>query len=115
MLSTSKKVHDHIVNEGIDSDFYSVPIIDACFEEEIKKISRKYKWIFTIEEHLSILGFGSIIKKYLELENSRVVSFGIDHSLNKEVGSQNYLREIAGLNCHDLSDKIISIYKNHIK
>ena len=111
MLSTAKDVHDIIINKGINVDFYSVPIIDYSFEEEIIKISKKYSYIFTIEEHLNVLGFGSIVKKYLELENSRVISFGINHSLNKEVGSQNYLREIAGLNCTILSNKIISIYK----
>lgn len=115
ILSTAKKVRDEIANEGIKASLYSVPIIDSHFNGEIKKISQKQKYIFTIEEHLNVIGFGSIVKQSLELENTKVFSFGIDHSLNKEVGSQNYLREIAGLNCRDLSNKIISIYKRYIK
>lgn len=111
MLSTANKVRDKIANEGINACLYSVPIIDSSFSNELKIISQKHKYIFTIEEHLNLLGFGSIVKQSLELTNVKVFSFGIDHSLNKKVGSQNYLREIAGLNCNNLSNKIISIYK----
>lgn len=112
MLSTAKKVRDEIANEEVKSSLYSVPIIDSYFNDEIKKISQKHKYIFTIEEHFNLLGFGSIVKQSLELENSKVFSFGIDHSLCKEVGSQDYLRKIAGLSSCDLSNKIISIYKH---
>ena len=110
MLDTANKVRDEIAKEGINASLYSVLIIDSCFNDEIKKISQKNKYIFTIEEHLEVLGFGSIVKKSLELENSKVISFGIAHSLNKEVGSQNYLRDIAGLNSKYLSRKIVTIY-----
>ena len=112
MLDTANNVRNKIAKEGINASLYSVLIIDSCFDDEIKKISQKYKYIFTIEEHLDILGFGSIVKHALELENSKVISFGIDHSLNKEVGSQNYLRKIAGLNVSNISKMIRSIYKN---
>lgn len=115
MLDTANKVRDEIAKKGINASLYSVLIIDSCFNDEIKKISQKNKYIFTIEEHLDILGFGSIVKQSLELENTRVFSFGLDYNLCKKVGSQNYLREIAGLNCRDLSNKIISIYNRRSK
>lgn len=114
MLGTANKVRDEIANDGINASLYSVLIIDSCFNVEIKKISQKNKYIFTIEEHLDVLGFGSIVKKSLELENSKVISFGIDHSLNNKVGSQNFLRDIAGLNSKYLSQQIAIIY-NKIK
>ena len=114
MLDTANKVRSEIAKEGINASLYSVLIIDSCFNDEIKKISQKNKYIFTIEEHLDVLGFGSIVKKALEVENSKVISFGINHSLNKEVGSQNYLRDIAGLNSKYLSQKITTIY-NKVK
>lgn len=118
MLQTANNVCTKMFEHGVDVSLYSVPIIDLYFNEEIKNILKPHKYIFTVEEHCEVLGFGSIVKKYLEYEESKVISFGVNHELNKEVGSQEYLRNRAGLNSSQLSQKILAIYnsflfKNH--
>ena len=112
MLDTANNVRINMIKQGVDVSLYSVPIIDTKFNDGIQKISKTHKYNFTIEEHCEVLGFGSIVKKYLEYEDSRVISFGINHKLNKEVGSQKYLRNIAGLSSSQLSQKIMDIYNN---
>ena len=111
MLDTSREVRNILSKEGINASLYSVLIIDGYFNEEIKKISNKHKHIFTLEEHNEILGFGSIVKKFAEYEDCRIISYGINHSLSKKVGSQEYLRNIAGLTADSISGKI----KNSLK
>jgi transketolase len=71
------------------------------------KTKSQGKFIMTVEEHTVAGGFGSMVREILQndLTNARILSCGIEKLLEREVGSQQYLRGIYGLDAISLSRK----------
>jgi transketolase len=65
------------------------------------------KFVMTVEEHTVAGGFGSMVRELLQNDftNSRIISCGVEKLLEREVGSQRYLRGIYGLDAISLSKK----------
>jgi len=111
ILSVASKVKKKLNKINSDIDLYSVSIIDKNFNEAINRICLKYEYVFTIEEHLDTLGFGSLVQKALELTSIKVITLGLDNSTYKKVGGQNYLRNLSGLDPYTIANKILSYKK----
>lgn len=71
------------------------------------KTKSQGKFIMTVEEHTVAGGFGSMVREILQndLTNARILSCGVEKLLEREVGSQHYLRGIYGLDAISLSRK----------
>jgi len=82
------------------------PLMDREF---FHNLVRKYcKTIFTVEEHNLSGGLGSAILEAISDMglNTRVVRIGLQDKFCKEVGSQEYLRKINGLDAESIANKI---------
>lgn len=88
------------------------PTIASCSQINSKQMSHlklksQGKFVMTVEEHTIAGGFGSLVRELLQNEftNSRILSCGVERLLEREVGSQRYLRSVYGLDAISLGKK----------
>lgn len=77
----------------------SCPIIKPFDEKGFLELVSKYKYVFSIEEHVKEGGFGSLLSEVLA-ESDEEYSFKrfyMSKGFLKTVGSQEYLRSLCGL------------------
>jgi transketolase len=108
MLGELFEVNELLKQNKIKSNMFSCPIIDKAFNRDIKKTLKNFNYIFTLEEHVSDLGFGSLLKNAFECSDKKIKCFGLKKDLCKVIGDRNYLCE-----CHEISSD--KIFKNIIK
>jgi len=108
MLSVTFEVFQSLERDGIKCDLFSLPVINNSAKDELKRIPGKYQYMFSIEEHIKDSGLGSILRNVYESEKIRIITFGANRDICHEVGSQNYLRKIHGID----PDSIILKIKN---
>lgn len=112
MLYSAKQVADKLTSKRIKCRLISMPFIKPIDKEIILKAARETKVIFTIEEHSFIGGLGSAVAEILA-ESENKVSFkriALPDSFCKEIGSQEYLREKAGLSIEKITNNILENY-----
>jgi transketolase len=109
VLSTGamlKYASDFINNKNLNYGLYSFPFIKPLDYLILNDISNNYKEIITIEEHQRSAGFGSAILEGLHdlMEQKKISSIpivkriAIPDMFITVSGTQDYLRNLAGLN-----------------
>lgn len=97
--------------------FYSFPTIKPIDKEMILKISKKYKYIVTLEEHSIIGGLYSSISEVLmknnlkEFKLERIIPFAIEDKFSHCVGSQMHIRKCYNLDKESIITEILKINK----
>jgi len=109
MLSVADEVCQSLGKDGIKCDLYSLPIINHSLMKDLKQISDKYEYIFSLEEHIKDSGLSAILKNLFSLEKVKIISFGLDKDICHEVGDQSYLRKIHGIDSYSVSFQIKKI------
>lgn len=92
----------------------SFPCIKPINEEQIKKIAKESKAIFTVEEHGKIGGLGGAVAEIIsEITSNRPLfkRFGLEDKFPDKIGNQNYLRQQNGLAVDKIVDTILNILK----
>lgn len=95
----------YMIVENIKSDIYSVLFVKPLNVKQIKEIAEQYSEIIVLEEHQKSCGIGSaIIEQISDLYAygvlpiyPRIKRIAIDDKFYSISGSQDYLREKAGL------------------
>jgi transketolase len=90
---------------NIDCSVYSCPFVKPLDIEQIKSIAEQYSKIITLEEHQQSAGFGSAIVEQVNdlYANGKINKFpviirqAIKDTFFSVSGSQQYLRDIAGI------------------
>jgi transketolase len=106
-------IGDEVISAGkILEERGLCPTIASCSQLNSKQMSHlvsksQGKFIMTVEEHTIAGGFGSMVRELLQNDftNSGIISCGVEKLLEREVGSQQYLRGIYGLDAISLSQK----------
>ncbi|MFA6973578.1 MAG: transketolase C-terminal domain-containing protein [Parcubacteria group bacterium] len=111
MLPTVVEINKILEKKGIRSNIFSCPIIDKDFAADARKRFKKFDFIFTVEEHLSAFGFGSIISNIFEGKKNTTKSFGAERDLCKLTGNQGYLCESHGLGANNIASEIKKFIK----
>lgn len=108
-LMTTGAMLDYAVkfveSNGIDCAIYSCPFVKPIDRAMLQKIGERYDKIVTLEEHQLSGGFGSVVVEQLNdlfaAENlkryPRVIRRAISDRFLSTAGSQQYIRELAGL------------------
>jgi 1-deoxy-D-xylulose-5-phosphate synthase len=95
-------------------------IVDPIFikpldKDLFSKLVKSYKYIFTVEEHVTNGGFASIFNSFISqcnlTTNIKIHNFGIGDYFVQH-GSNKDLLEEMGLDCKSIAQKIISIVQN---
>jgi transketolase len=103
--SMLKSAHDHITKNALSFGLYSFPFVKPLDKALLGTIGTRYKRVITIEEHQAMGGFGSaVLEGFNSLVNEgklkqmpRVEIKAIQDDFISISGSQQYLREVAGL------------------
>lgn len=98
--TVASNVADILRKQGYDIDVYNPRFISPISNKTLTELE-KYQKIFTLENHVVLGGFGSLLKA--RLLNPKVHSFGLPNSFI-EHGSISELREELGFN----QDKILT-------
>ena len=89
---------------------YTFPTVKPIDKETIKTIASICKYIFTIEEHNVIGGFGSAVSEVVsEITGNKasVLRVGLNDEYSIKVGAQKYLREQYKLDGKSIANIII--------
>ena len=94
-----------IKENEIDTSIYSLPFIKPLNKSQLIEIASKYKKIIIMEEHQKSGGVGSaILEQLCDIQYEGLIKYiptiqriAIDDKFYSLSGSQQYLRNIAGL------------------
>ena len=65
-------------------------------------------YIFTVEEHNVIGGFGSAVAEVIaETGGAKLIRLGINDVYSTQVGNQKYLRDFYGISAEKIAERII--------
>lgn len=106
ILPTSFEVQKILEKRGIACRVYSCLMVGKDFKRNIYRKMKNTKHLFTLEEHISDLGFGSLVRGALEDSDTRVKSFGLQRDLCKLTGSPEYLCERHGMGAASIARQI---------
>ena len=73
-----------------------------------------FQYVFSIEEHGIIGGFGSSIDEILNDIRNPLVTFkkiGLDNEIHKDIGSQDYLRKIKNIDATGITKFVLNNIK----
>jgi len=113
ILNDVIEICNNLRNKNIKSTLFSCHSLKPLDKNGIKKICRKFKKIFVIEENSLIGGLGSEISR-LCLENNInppiFKTFGIKDKFIKEVGDRKHLLKISKIDKQYILKKILSYF-----
>ncbi len=102
--------YDELKNQGYDPAVYTFPTIKPIDQEAIKRISREFNLITTVEEHNIVGGFGSAVAEVMaEMKDkkARLLRIGLNDEYSVRVGNQKYLREQYGMDSKAIVERIL--------
>ena len=108
-INAAKLLKDKKISVGV----YSFPVVKPVFAKAILDISKKYKYIVTLEEHTVIGGFGSSVAEVLAQSNCScgLKIIGINDEFAPLVGDRNHLREQYKMDAVSIAKTIVKLLK----
>lgn len=100
--------------KGVSVAVYSFPSIKPIDKNVIQRCAEKYEYIFTIEEHNVMGGFGSAVSEVVaEVETqAKVVRMGLNDRYSGIVGTQSYLRQVYGMDSKAIVEEVMKRINN---
>ena len=98
-----------LLQKGIEVAIYSFHTLKPFDNETINNLMKHKKLLVTIEEHIINGGLGGSVAEIIaEADNLKppLLRLGIKVGFTNEVGSQDYLRGLNGLNPPQIADRI---------
>jgi transketolase len=105
---------DKLDKLGISTKVISFLTIKPINKDNILKLTKTFKSIFTVEEHNKFGGIGTIVSEILAESTNLNIFFrriGINDENILEIGTQKYLKEINGLSSEGIMNQI-KVYLN---
>lgn len=101
---------DILESKNIGAEQYSFPTVKPIDDDVIKDCAHKFDYIFTVEEHNIIGGFGSAVAEVMAQcgGKAKLVRLGINDCYCTKVGSQDYLRNQYGIDTQGIVEKILA-------
>lgn len=113
MLYPGKGAVEILKSKGLNPALISLHTLKPLDENLIKECSRKYKAIFTLEEHSVIGGFGSAVSEVLvEVRyNGIFKKIGIPDCYSDCIGGPDYLLKKFGLDLKSIANIVLETVK----
>ena len=99
-----------LVKNGINPVVYTFPTVKPIDKETIIEIAKKCRYIFTVEEHNVVGGFGSAVSEVVTSLNGKkatIHAVGLNDDYSTNVGNQKYLRKQHGLSFTQIVETIL--------
>ena len=92
----------------------SVPVIKPLRFTDLVEVAAGTKGIVTLEEHTLAGGFGSAVLEELATHGVRIdtLPIGLNNNSLRQIGTQEFLREKAGLSVTEVNRKILEFWAN---
>ena len=87
--------------EEVEINVISVPFLNSGFEWN--EFLRRYRYVFTLEEHFVNGGFGSYLN---DMTDKKIHKFGIKNEYVHKIGNRDYLRKYYGIDAKSVAEKI---------
>jgi transketolase len=111
ILGNALKAADELQKQGVSVRLISMPFVKPIDREAILSAASETRALFTIEEHSLIGGLGSAVAEVLA-ESDKPVQFrrlAIPDRFFREIGSQEYLRELVGLSPTGIAKSVLAL------
>ena len=111
ILSEVLKSCQELSKHGINPAVFSFPTIKPLDKDTLINIASDFDYIFTIEEHNVVGGFGSAVLEVLadsKVKMPIVKRIGLQDKYSVLVGSQLYLRKMFGLDSDGISKFVLN-------
>lgn len=109
ILKNAVEAREILSQKGVTCSLHSFHTLKPFDNDKLLKILSKSKLIVTIEEHIKSGGLGGcaaeIIAESLD-SNTKLLRLGLREGFSSEVGSQEYLRGLNGLNPEQIAESI---------
>lgn len=108
VIDSIEILHQHNINPIV----YTFPTVKPIDRDVIDECAQNCKYIFTVEEHNIIGGFGSAVAEVLsEIPGSKATlkRLGLNDTYSSIVGSQKYLRDVYGISASKIADTILTV------
>lgn len=114
IVATALEAAELLLKKGIKSTVISMHTIKPIDVDLIKRISKKFTYAATIEEHSIIGGLGTAVTDVLSenFSKTKLIKFGIPDRFLFEIGSQKYLRQQIGLDAETIAKKMYNLIKS---
>ena len=108
ITTEAMKAAEDLERQGILSAVYSFLSVKPIDKDAICRCAEKFRYIFTVEEHNIIGGFGSAVAEVVAESTSggRVIRIGLQDTYSSIVGSQEYLRHMYGMDSEAIANKV---------
>jgi len=96
-------------DQGIKCTIAVVACLNPPPSNDLTRLLKGFKFVFTVENHYVVGGIGSLISEVIAEQglNCQLVRCGIRNISNGLSGSQNYLRNASGISANSLVTTII--------
>lgn len=107
ILTQAVDAGERLCGKGISAEVVSFPCLKPLDEEKIRELLGRFRRIVTLEENTVVGGFGSAVCEIAAEAGSgcRVKRIGLEDTYSTVVGSQQYLREVYGMDGAAVADK----------
>jgi len=109
ILSNVMNAHEILKKRGIGTSIYSFHTLKPIDRKLIEHLARESRLIVTVEEHSISGGLGGAVAEILaEIPESKAtfLRIGTDGNFCCEVGNQEYLRGLYGLDPKSIADRV---------
>lgn len=99
---------EKLKGNGISPTVYTFPTVKPIDRETVEAAASSHKYIFTVEEHNVVGGFGSAVAEVIaETGGAKLIRLGINDVYSTQVGNQKYLRDFYGISAEKIAERII--------
>lgn len=111
MTAISLEASNLLLKEGIDIGVVNMSSIKPIDVELIQRMSKKYRFIFSCEDHSIIGGLGSAIAEVLPPTNAKLIRIGIEDEFG-DTGKYEELLRFYKLDPESIAEKIKTVVRN---
>jgi transketolase len=99
---------EHLEKLNIDCAVYSFPMIKPIDTATILMLAGKFDYLFTLEEHNIMGGFGSTVAEVVaeHPKHAAIIRLGLHDEFASEVGSLEYMRSYYRINAINIEEEI---------
>ena len=108
ILDDATDAADMLEQLGIGVEQYSFPTVKPLDTEVVCDCAERFDYIFTVEEHNIVGGFGGTVAEVLagSPAKAKLVRIGLDDQYCTIVGNQQYLREKYGMSAKQIVKRV---------
>lgn len=108
------KAAQALAMQKVEATVYSFPCVKPIDTEILHMCAKRYKYVFTIEEHNIIGGFGSAVSENIAEKGTatKVIRIGLPDIYSSIVGSQSYLRHAYQMDSQAIAKKVMETIKS---